>query len=329
VQPHRVPEADARSFLVTRFGAIEALEVLEGGFWSSAFAFVHDGRALVARFGGHREWFEADRSAMAFSSRRLPVPDVLEVGDAPSGAYAISARHVGTRLEALAPEQSGSSGPLLASLLGALFEAPKDPRDAVCWSEPPPREERSWRSWLLGCLEGDANPAAASGAQRRALVGHREAEQVLRASGARIRSLSAACPERRDLVHGDLLHANVLVAEDASEPRAVFSWKCSVRGDFLYDVAWCTFWSPWYPGIAAADPWGGIQQEPSVLKDPGALTDAAVRHHCYELHVGATHLGWNAWIGDLAELGRVTDHLSAVLERGPLVVGGVADRAPS
>ncbi len=93
----------------------------------------------------------------------------------------------------------------------------------------------------------------------------------------RVRTLVDACPERRDLIHGDLLHGNVLVSPDARRVEAVLSWKCSVRGDFLFDAAWCTFWSPWHPGIAAADPLSGLLQAPGVRAEPGALQDAAAR----------------------------------------------------
>jgi hypothetical protein len=98
----------------------------------------------------------------------------------------------------------------------------------------------------------------------------------------------------------------------------VFSWKCSVRGDFLYDVAWCTFWGAWHPGIAAIDVWGRLLEAPPAAGDDGALTDAATRHHCYELQIGATHLGWYAWTGDREGLRAVADHTSHLLERGPL-----------
>jgi aminoglycoside phosphotransferase (APT) family kinase protein len=112
-----------------------------------------------------------------------------------------------------------------------------------------------------------------------------------------VRALAEACPERRDLVHGDLLHGNVLVSPDARRVEAVLSWKCSVRGDFLFDAAWCSFWAPWHPGIATADPLSGLLRAPAVRAGPGALLDAAARHHCYELHIGFTHLGWNVWTG--------------------------------
>ena len=155
---------------------------------------------------------------------------------------------------------------------------------------------------------------------------------LYRAGEARVRDLIEACPERRDLVHGDLLHANVLVAEDGSRPNAIFSWKRSLRGDFLFDTAWCTFCSAiWYPGIAAADPWDRVRREPSIRNDADAWVDASERHHCYELHIGLTALASPAvWVGGPEAHGtlvpgthlvqQIATQLAVVLERGPLPV---------
>jgi hypothetical protein len=114
----------------------------------------------------------------------------------------------------------------------------------------------------------------------------------------------------------------VLVSPDARQVEAVLSWKCSVRGDFLFDAAWCSFWAPFHPGIAAAGPLSGLLQVPAVRAGPGALLDAAARHHCYELHIGFTHLGWNIWTGNQAGLAATTRRLAEVLERGPLSLTG-------
>jgi aminoglycoside phosphotransferase (APT) family kinase protein len=135
----------------------------------------------------------------------------------------------------------------------------------------------------------------------------------------RIDTLLDACPERRDLVHGDLLHGNVLVSPDAERIEAVFSWKCSVRGDFLYDTAWCSFWAPWHEGIPDA-PTSMVLAAPGVRADPVALIDAASRHHCYELRIGYIHLGWNIWTGNRTELDATARRLAEVLERGPLAL---------
>lgn len=134
--------------------------------------------------------------------------------------------------------------------------------------------------------------------------------------------LAEACPERRDVLHGDLLHGNVLISEDANRIAAVFSWKCSQRGDFLFDTAWCTFWGAFFPGIAAAEMCDRVLTAPWASQEPTALAGAPHRHHCYELQIGATHLAWNAWVGDEAGLRWVAAHTAMLLERGPLAAGG-------
>jgi len=258
------------------------------------------------------------------------VPEVVEIGDAYDGAYAISVRYYGTNLEDLRPDQSDATGPMLASLLAALFKVPKSPDLPVGWYWRPRRSDLTWRGWLSEWLVDD--PRQPVHDWRAALAAQSEVDRIYRAGEARVRDLIEACPERRDLVHGDLLHANVLVAEDASRPNAVFSWKRSLRGDFLFDTAWCTFCSAiWYPGIAAADPWDRVRREPSVREDAEAWVDASERHHCYELHIGLTALASPAaWVDDPEANGgsgpgthlrqQIATQLAVVLERGPLPV---------
>ncbi|MGH7692809.1 MAG: phosphotransferase family protein [Candidatus Dormibacteria bacterium] len=315
--PHQVSRSEAQEFLAHKYGAVEALRPLGGGFWSSAYSFSHAGRELVLRFGANRDWFEADRAASAFDSPDLPVPEVVEVGEALGGAYAISVRYYGINLEDVRPDQSDAAGPMLGSLLAALFRVPKSLELPVGWHGRPPRSDLTWQGWLSERLVDD--PRQEVHGWRAALAARSDIDRVYRATEARVRDLVKACPERRDLIHGDLLHANVLVAEDAIRPNAVFSWKCSLRGDFLFDTAWCTFCSAiWYPGIAAADPWGRIRREPSIRDDADAWIGAPVRHHCYELHIGLTALAWNVWVGDSDALQQIATQLEVVLERGPL-----------
>ena len=310
----RVAEGEARQFLSSRYGRIEQLEPLAGGFWSSAYGFTVRGRPLVARFGQSRAFFEADRAAMGFRSAALPVPEVLEIGEAFGGHFAVSSRHYGMRLEDVSPEQSATSGPLLASLLRALYSVPSSPDLPVIWHSPEPDSPLTWRSWLKSGLRDD--PGRVEHGWHSAIHEHPGAELVFKECEARLERLIASCPERRDLVHGDLLHANVLVTPDARLVTAVFSWKCSVRGDFLYDASWCTFWAPWHPGIEAADAWGRLRREPSIPAE--AWVDDALRHHCYELHIGVAHLAWNLFIDNPTELVRVAERLEEILDRGPL-----------
>lgn len=300
---------EVERFLTSRHGeAIADLELLHGGFWSAAFSYRVDHRALVLRVGQNREWFEMDRDAMAYDAPDLPVPEVLEVGDGLGGAYAISVRRGGRFLENVSPDEAEVVGPTLVRLLAALKAVPATSTPS------------KWRAWLMDGLVDHAHRHDAG--WRAMLEADPGIDSLFRACESRIAELAAFCPERHDLVHGDLLHSNVLLNDDGTRVNAVFSWKCSTRGDFLYDTAWCTFWGAWHPGIAAADVFRRVLRNPWIATDSRALEDAATRHHCYELHIGATHLGWKAWVGDSEGLRAVAAHTAAILDRGPLLAEG-------
>ena len=300
-----VPVVEA--FLTAKHGVdVTGVEPLRGGFWSSAFGYLMDGRELVLRVGSIREGFEADREAMVYSSPELPVPAVLEIGDAFGESYAISERLHGGFLEDLHPALAGVGGESLVRLLVALRSVP----------DRAPEQEPSWRRWLLDGLVDD--PTRRVSGWRAKLGEVPSLDRLFTACEARIAGLIDSCPERRDLVHGDLLFQNVLITPDAKRVNAVFSWKCSLRGDFLYDTAWCTFWGEsFHPGIAATELWGRMLSEPSVVGETGALTDASERHHCYELQIAATHLAWHTWKGSHDDRQRVAEHTAMILERGP------------
>jgi aminoglycoside phosphotransferase (APT) family kinase protein len=295
-------------------GRVDDLEQLAGGWWSSAWAYRVGDQQLVARFGPDASWYEADRMAMAFASRDLPVPEVKEIGHTPDGhAYAISVRHHGRFLEDTPAELAPALTPTLTRLLVALRSVRAAADTPVLWHQPG-GSAVSWRDYLRAGLVDDPNKVVHGWS--RALAADAPLAALSSAVADRIRILLDACPERRDLVHGDLLHGNVLTSPEAERVNAVFSWKCSVRGDFLFDTAWCSFWAPWHPGIAAADPLAGVFAAPA---EPAALVDAAARHHCYELHIGFTHLGWNIWTDNQSELTATTRRLREVLERGPSI----------
>jgi aminoglycoside phosphotransferase (APT) family kinase protein len=314
------------AFLAERHaGRIEDLEPLGGGWWSSAWGYRFGAEELVVRFGRNMSWYEADQMAMAFTRPGLPVPEVREVGLAlDERAYAISVRHHGRFLEDTPVELRAPLASTLTSLLVALYTVPASADSPVLW-HPPGAPLISWRQFLLDGLVDD--PESASYGWSTTLAADPKLAKLSSGVEERIRSLVDSCPERRDLVHGDLLHGNVLVSLGADRIEAVFSWKCSVRGDFLFDAAWCSFWAPWHAGMVAVDPFSDVIASPAVRADPGALVDAALRHHCYELHIGFTHLGWNIWTGNQTELEATVLRLSEVLERGPLPLLGSPDSA--
>jgi aminoglycoside phosphotransferase (APT) family kinase protein len=287
---------------------------LTGGFWSSAFAFRVGRQDFVLRLSDMAEGFEIDRAAMRFNSPDLPIPDVVDIGKALGLNYAISERRYGRFIETTSADEGRAVGGALERLLAGMRGVATSEDDPVNWHDVGGSTNVTWHSWLTGGLVD--RPEVRVSGWRAKLADHPVIDDLFRTCELRVHALLPACPERRDLIHGDLLHQNVLVSNDASQVTAVFSWKCSAYGDFLYDVAWCTFWSDWHPGIAAADIWNRTTEAPDLTE--ADLLNAALRHHCYELQIGASHLGWNAWTGNQEELEAVARALECTLARGPL-----------
>lgn len=294
--------------------AVTEIAPISGGFWSAAYTYRVGSDEFVLRLSDMPDGFAIDAAAMQFTAPDLPIPEVLAVGEALGHHYAISRRHHGRFVEDVSPEDADAVGGALERLLAALRAVPSTPDDTVVWHQPDATAGLTWHDFLRNGLI-DRPDSVVSG-WRNKLAENGRIDTIFRACETRIEALLPYCPERRDLVHGDLLHQNVLVSEDATRVTAIFSWKCSLRGDFLFDIAWCTFWGSWHPGIAAADLWRRTLHAPDLSKTD--LIDAPLRHHCYELQIAASHFGWNVWTGNDQELAAVAAQAELVLERGPL-----------
>jgi hygromycin-B 4-O-kinase len=293
----------AARFLAERYGpSAGSVSELGAGDWSRAFSFRLDHRDLVARFGRHREDFVKDQKAMAFARPELPIPMVLEVGEALGGFYAISERHFGLFLDGLDERQWRNVVPALLHGLDTLRAVPPSTGDISTPS--------SWRQWLVESLED--HPDGRVGGWRARLKETPEVDAVFVAGEQALRSLLWACPEIRHVLHRDLLNRNVLVAEDASRLEAVFDWGCSMAGDFLYEVAWFTFWAPWHPALDALD-------FCSVTRDHYQTIGLVVENFdprlaCYELHIGLEHLAYAAFTSREADMRAVARRTVQILE---------------
>ena len=292
---------------------IKDLVSLTGGFWSSAYAYRANNQEFVLRLSDMAEGFAIDQAAMRFKRPNLPIPKVIDIGQVLGFNYAISERHYGRFIETTTANEGEAVGQALETLLAELRAVETSDDESVIWHDSEGSSKMTWHNWLLGGLVD--NPDVRVSGWRAQLAENPMVDQLFQTCEARIYELLPSCPERRDLIHGDLLHQNVLVSEDASQVTAIFSWKCSAYGDFLYDVAWCTFWGAWHPGIAAANIWDRTIAAPDLTA--ADLANAPLRHHCYELQIGASHLGWNAWTGNQKELNAVARALERTLAKGP------------
>ncbi len=106
----------------------------------------------------------------------------------------------------------------------------------------------TWRDALLD-VEND-RPGDRTYGWRKHLAAFPERADVFEQAMNHLRPLVNQMPEKRYLIHSDLLNYNVLVS--GNRLSAVLDWGCSTYGDFLYDVATLRIWTPWYPN------WGAI-----------------------------------------------------------------------
>jgi aminoglycoside phosphotransferase (APT) family kinase protein len=285
---------EAAGFLAKRYaGQAQDVAELGGGDWSRAFSFRLGGRHLVARFGDYGEDFARDQQAMALSGPDLPVPRVVETGRALGGAYAVSERRFGVFLETLDAARWRRLLPALLRGLDTLRDAPPL-GDGARAGAGVPAPAAGWREQLTAGLED--HPGQRVCGWRPILAGSAELDTLFTAGQRAVSGLLATCPEIRHVLHRDLLNRNVLAAADGSRLTAVFDWGCYGLGDFLYEVAWFTFWAPWHAGLAAIDFRSAILGHYRAAGLDVPRFDERLR--CYELHVGLTHLAYCTFTGD-------------------------------
>ena len=123
-QEHTVDVKQAQTFLAHHL-VTEPLEVVQvgEGAWSQCFGFSWDDQDLVIRFGKYVSDFQKDQLAHRYATPDLPIPEVLEIGPALDGYYAISTRVYGVPLESVSTEQWFALVPAVMAALEARARA--------------------------------------------------------------------------------------------------------------------------------------------------------------------------------------------------------------
>ena len=287
---------------------VDNLSLLGQGAWSRCFGFRVDEQDLVIRFGNYVEDFQKDRFAHTFASTALPIPEVLEIGKAFSGYYAISTRVYGKALETL---NSGEWKTVVPSLIGALeaMRCADLPPDSGIggWHGDGKASGRSWRERLLSVKED--NPTDRGFGWTKKLATSARGWETFKKGYALLEELATE-PIQPSLVHGDLINRNVFV--DRGKLSGVFDWGCSVYGDHLYDLAWFEFWSPWYPELDINYLRCQLEQHWRQIGFVPKNKETRLKV-CY-LHIGLEHLAYNAHLEDWKNLDATVKRMQELVD---------------
>lgn len=301
-EPTSVELADARSFLIERFGIDgDDVEYVADGAWTRCFGFVHHGAELVIRFGRHVEDFERDRLAARFASPNLPIPQVIEIDGAFGAWYCVSTRAHGTPWEQIDSTEWASTVPSVLATLDALRLANLAGTTGYgAWDHEGNAPHATWTDFLADVIN-DAPGSRVHGWKRKLLDSPQGDEAFMRGYGCML-DLADAFPGPRCLIHNDLLNRNALAA--GGQVTSLFDWGCSIYGDFLYELATFVFWSPWHASIERSDM---LSRARDHYGDMGLdLPNLDARLRCCAVHIGLVHLAYNAFLGDFETL-RMTE----------------------
>lgn len=304
-----VDNQQAQAFLTNQL-ALNPTEValIGEGAWSRCFGFRQGDEELVIRFGNYVEDFEKDQRAHAYAGPDLPIPAVLDMGEAFGGYYAISTRAYGMPLESVDAAQWHALVPAVAAALEAMRMADLSATSGFGgWGADGQASEASWSSRLLRVNEDDPNQRTHGWRARLATL---PAGEEAFTWGYDLLQQVATDDVPRCLLHCDLINRNVLV--QGERITGIFDWGCSVYGDHLYELAWFDFWGPWTPQLNMHLLRTELERRWAVTGYVPHDIDARLMA-CY-LHIGLDHLAYNAYLGDWPSLLATAKQMKSLVE---------------
>jgi hygromycin-B 4-O-kinase len=294
----RLSFQDASSFIVARYGERASTpELIGAGEWSQAYAFSLEGRELVIRFGLHRDDFAKDALVGDLAPSGIPVPKVIDLGDAPAGYFAVAERRHGMFLDALDGAEMRATLPSVFGVLDALRNVDVSRTSGYgTWRPTGDAPYGSWAQALPAINEDRLRIGDWRAALQRSPVGIESFNMGFQ----ELEQLSRRLPNERQMVHDDLLNRNVVVEDN--KITAVIDWGNALYGDALYDAAWLIYWWPWFPA------WSDIDVEAELMshwQSAGSLPeDVETRLLAYQIHIGLDHLAYTAAKGRWDDLAR-------------------------
>ncbi len=288
-KPH-IPAEDTLQFLQTKFNQdVAELTLLSGGDWSQAYSFIHQYQKYVLRWCHSSETFEKDSLASLLSSDAMPVPKVLDTGRQFDTYFAITEFAQGKFIDTLSAAELTAMLPALFKLFDALRTTDLSTTSGYGgWDKNGVGSQKRWKDHLLG-VKVDDDPNRFTSGWYAKLAQSPVGTTIFDQLYPQFEALVDQCPEVRQLIHSDLLNYNLLVSD--TKISGVIDWQCSLYGDALYDVAWFTFYEPWYPEMAAIQ----LSQKLRAHFEAHSPNNAHLKERllCYQMHIGLDSIIYN------------------------------------
>lgn len=252
--------------------SIASVEFLKGGELSQACAFSTPKGDFIIRINKDKYTYEKDKYAFDhFASVSIPVPEVLDISEFNEKLfYAISKRATGQTFDLLDKETTIKLLPQLINTLDEIHSIKQDDGKYGYWNSFGKAAIGSWKEFILH--------------RDDEFVNTHPNDDFIKKLHQLIQDFGKYLPEDRYLVHGDFGFNNLVT--DGETITGVLDWGESVYGDFIYDVAWLTFWPS---EVLFAD----IFRE-HYKKNDKRVENFEERLRCYLWQIGLSSLGFFA-----------------------------------
>lgn len=254
------------------------LEFINGGEMSQAFRFKTAQGNFVIRVNTDSRSFYKDKYAFEhFAYKEIPIPRIIKIGKIDDVYhFAISVKAEGKHITELTEEEYNRTLPSLLGIMDKIHNL--DINDSVGfgkWNLEGVGYYTTWRDFLVSVKEYPEN-----GNFFEVTFLEKDVWQKIY---SKMEELMKFCPEERFLVHGD--YGNNNAVSDGEKVTGVFDWAESSYGDFLYDIAWITFWLKKPERIKQIEDYYGVKN----------ILNFEKRLLCYKLRIGLSSISFYAY----------------------------------
>ncbi len=299
----RYPKEQIKKLLQSEFKSqISDIEPVNQGCWSKTFTFKAKSSKYVIRLADSRDNYDRDRFAWRLAGDILPIPEIKKISKvSTSGDYYCISKYIsGEYIEDLETSEMTELVPQILQLITQLkkVDLSKTARYGP-FNSKGIGSFKSWKDFLLA-IDHDSKNHTISGWSKKLRKSDR-GQRLFEKGYIKLNELVKYCPNNRYLIHSDLLHFNLLIKENRIS--AVLDWGCSKFGDFLYDLAWFTFWGDFHTNMQHID---FREEAKKHFKQEGIkVAEFEKRILCYEIHIALDSLAYTAWAGNWDDLDEV------------------------